>query len=314
LKKQLTLAVTIVFAILSTTANAFIEASRQHFQEENKEKPTILWLIEDNHENLSLTTDKTSSTSTSTYTESLVLSQLNNYQIQFQKVSARQINLTIKNHKNICTASRIKNNERERYSLFSTPQNIYLSYKLYRLKQSKSVPNSAINNKGDIISLKKLFMAEPNKVLALADGISYGKFFDKAISELNSKNVYLRSGVKRADAISKMLVSKRIDYILYFPTVLSSVIDKSIELESYNIAKAEPYILGHFTCSKNELGQQVINDINKILFRAYQTPEFYHAHSQWLLPADLMILNQHFPKIFNVPIPSFNPKKSPASI
>jgi uncharacterized protein (TIGR02285 family) len=314
LKKTIILLIAILFNAVSIAASASIEINSHHFQEKNKTKPTILWLIEDNLENVNLTTDKAPNTSTSTYTENLVLSQLNNYQINFQRVSARRTDLTIKNHNNICTASKIKNKSRQQYSLFSTPQNLYLGYKLYRLKQQTPLPNDVINEQGEIISLKKLFMAEPNKVLAIADGISYGKFFDEAISELKPNNVYVRSGVKRAEAISKMLISKRIDYILYFPAVLNKVIDKDIQLESYNIANAEPYILGHFTCSKNELGQQVINDINKILFKAYQTTEFYHAHSQGLRPADLTILNQHFPNIFNIPLSVIMPKNLSSSI
>ena len=271
-------------------------------------KPEILWLIEDNIENFNANINtginKEKINSTSTYTEKLILSQLKGFNIEFQTVPAKRANYVIKNNNNVCVTSRIKNSKREQYSIFSTPQNLYLTYKLYRLANStEPIPAEVFNNKGEIISLSALFSAQPNKLLTIADGISYGKFFDNEINKLRSKNVYSRSGVKRAEAISKMLTKKRIDYILYFPTVFNLIMNKETAIESYSIANAQPYILGHISCSKSKLGQQVIDKINIILHNAYQTEEFYQAHYQWIHPQDKKLLDQYYPEVFGV-VPS----------
>lgn len=260
-------------------------------------KTQIIWLYEDTTENIALLDYHNYSLNTSSpsiYTEQLVLSQLDNYEIKLQKTSLKRLNTELKNSTNSCAANRIKTPERQEFSLFSTPQNIYLSHKLYRLAQKKPLPKEVLNEHGEIISLKNLFEYFPSKVLGTGDDASYGDFLDAEIAKLNDANVYVRGGGKRLSSLNEMLMKKRLDFLLFYPNDINLLTSNTIELESYSIAGSTPYMLGHFTCSKSEIGQQVINDINKILAKAYQSKNFYQVYQQWLLPADFKKLNNYF--------------------
>jgi len=281
-----------IFAVLVFTNFLFINSLRA------KEKVNLIWLIEDSKENLTIGTPFAADTSTSTFTEDLVLSGLKKYNIELQRVSMKRIDAELKNKNNACAASRIKTKERETYSIYSTPQNIYLSHKIYRLANDKPLSSSIFNENGDIKSLYALFSHYQDKTLAIADAVSYGLFLDDQIAHLNPKSLYNRGGGRRIIAINEMLFKKRVDFILYYPTEINILTPKAQQLESYHISGTEPYILGHFTCSKSKLGKQVISDINKLLFKAYSSNEFYQAHSRWLLPSDIQKLNQYYIEIF----------------
>jgi len=263
-----------------------------------KDKPEIIWLIEDSKENSTIGTPLATNTSTSTYTEDLILSGLTNYKIELQRVSMKRIDAQLKSTRNACVASRIKTKKRETYSIYSSPQNIYLSHKIYRLANEKPLSPNVFNENGDIKSLYALFSHYQDKTLAIADAVSYGLLLDEQIAHLKPKTLYNRGGGRRILAINEMLFKSRVDFILYYPTEINILTPKSKKLESYHIAGSEPFILGYFTCSKSKLGEQVILDINKLLSSAYLSKAFYHAHSRWLLPSDIQKLNRYYIKIF----------------
>lgn len=259
----------------------------------------LIWLVEDSEENKVLEVGVISSTSTSTYTESIILSQLSTlYTINLQRVSMKRIDLSLNHHENACVASRVKNTTRLQYSLYSTPQNIYLGHKLYRLASSKPLDENIFNDKREIISLKTLFSIYPKKILAIPDAISYGDQLDEQIENLEPENIYLRGGIQRVVAIREMLYKKRVDFMMYYPTEMQLLTGKDFPLESYSIANITPYILGFFSCAKGTFGEHVISQINEMLDKAYKTEEFYNSHTRWLLKQDIPLLNRHYIEIF----------------
>ncbi len=236
--------------------------------------------------------------SPSTYTEHLVLSQLKNYNIKLKYTSVKRLNTEIKNSTNTCAANKIKTKERSQYSVFSTPQNIYLSHKLYRLAQGSPLPSEVFNKQGEIISLDTLFQYLPNLVIGIGDDVSYGEYLDSEVNKLDSANIYNRGGGKRVFALNEMLFRKRVDFILFYPSEINLIAPKSQHVESYTIAGTLPYVLGYFACSNSELGKKVIANINKTLANAYQTEDFYKAYKKWLIPSDFNKLNEYFIKEF----------------
>lgn len=266
-------------------------------------KESITWLYENSKENIYLLQypqiNPDVSASPSVYTEQLILNklklnQLKQYNIKLQPTSVKRINAEIKNSKNTCAANRIKTNSREKFSVFSSPQNIYLSHKLYRLPQDLPPPLSLFNNEEKIISLVDFFDHYQQLVLGIGDEVSYGSFIDNEIGKVNINNIYKRGGSDHLFALTKMMLAKRIDFILSYPNEIKLNLPENQQLESYRISGSTPYILGYFTCSKSELGRQVISDINKILANEYLKSDFHKVYQQWLLPEDMPELNKYF--------------------
>ena len=265
-------------------------------------KESIIWLYEDSKENYALvkypTTLPDISSSPAVYTEQLILNQLKKYNLKLRPTSVKRINAEIKNSTNTCAANRIKTKDRESFSVFSTPQNIYLSHKLYRLSQDVSPPENLFNKNGKITSLADFLNYYQELVLGIGDAVSYGNFIDEELDKVSKNNIYKRGGSDHLFALTNMMLAKRINFILSYPDEIKFNLPENQKLDSYRIAGSTPYILGHFTCSNSEFGKKVIKDINEILAKEYLKKDFYKVYKNWLLPEDMPELDKYFSNEF----------------
>jgi uncharacterized protein (TIGR02285 family) len=265
----------------------------------------VTWVIEDTLEWESYLNNKPATTSSET--SMIIIDGLvkMGYRVKFVKATRGRAEIILRTEENVCMGDRIKTPDRESYSFFSAPHDLYLGQQLYRLAQSSPLNSKVLNNREEVIDLASLFYHYPNQVLATASGTSYGIKLDKQIAALNPDNVFIRSGGKRAVSLAKMLLRKRIDYIIYYPQEINEIKQSDIKLESYTIAGSPLYFLGHVACSKSKAGKQIITHIDDILKQAYRTKEFYQAHEKWLMVGDINKLRQYFNEVFNY-LPSKN--------
>lgn len=57
--------------------------------------------------------------------------------------------------------------------------------------------------------------------------------------------------------------------------------EQKSQLEQYAIDGAPPYLIAYMSCSKGEFGEKVIQDINNLLIKMYQSDDYYQAHKKW---------------------------------
>jgi len=274
-----------ISALFSTLAHSDHVHEKMH-----KEK--IIWLVEDKLENIDLLTKNSAETSTASYIENLIIQKLTLYNVKIERVTAPRITRILHTKDNVCVANRAETPERKQYSLFSDPQSFYLTHKLYRFNQTSALPSQLLNSKGEIKDLADVFKVLPAKTIGLAQDVSFGNFLDQQIKKIKPANIYYRGGNQRVVALSSMLYKSRVDFVLALPVDLTPNEAQKQLIEQYTIAGAPPYLIAHFNCSKSQLGQRVINDINKILANVYQTKDYYQAHKKWFSDkqlADLQI-------------------------
>ena len=267
--------------------------------EASQSQQDIIWLVEDKIENKDLLTKKSPESSTASYIENLVIQQLTPYRVQVKRMTTSRINRILSTEDNICVANRGNTQERREYSLFSDPQSFYLTHKLYRFNQKTPLPRQLFNDKGEIKSLPEVFQVLPTQTIGIAKDVSLGKFFDQQIKEIPSNNIYYRGGTHRVVAMESMLYKSRVDFLLALPVDINPDQTQKQHLEQYTVAGAPPYLIAHFNCSKSEIGQKIIKDINNILAKLYQSKEYFQAHKRWFTDkqlADLQLfLAQKFP-------------------
>ena len=244
-------------------------------------KEKIIWLVEDKKENIDLLAKKTPDTSTASYIESSVISQLTQYDVELSRGSMTRAIHYLKTKDNVCVANRFNLPERREYSIFSNPQSFYISHKLYRYNQSTPLPKLLFNTNGEIKSIPAVFKALPQSTIGAAQAVSFGPFLDKQIEQLDAKNVYYRGGTNRVTALEAMLYKDRIQLLLALPFDVNPTSEQSPLLEQYTIEGNPPYSIAHINCSDSELGHKVIKDINKILASMYKTSDYYLAHRKW---------------------------------
>jgi uncharacterized protein (TIGR02285 family) len=255
-------------------------AQSDHIHEQVSKKK-IIWLVEDKVENRDLLTKTSAETSTASYIENLIIQQLSQYNVKIERVTASRMNRVLKTNDNACVANRASTPERRQYSLFSDPQSFYLTHKLYRFNPKLDLPSQLLNAEGEIKDLADVFKILPAKTMGLAQDVSFGTFLDQQIQKIKPENIYYRGGNKRVVALSSMLYKSRVDFVLALPVDITPNKAQQQLIEQYTIAGAPPYLIAHFNCSKGPLGQAVINDINKILAKVYQTKDYYQAHKKW---------------------------------
>jgi len=244
-------------------------------------KEKIIWLVEDKSENLNLLDKMSPSNSAATSVERHIIFSLTQYDIEVKRVSMKRINRFLKSNPNACVSNRAKLKEREVYSYYSFPQSFYLTHKLYRFNQYTPLLPSLINEQGELNSIKALFDSQPNQYIGLADGVSFGRYLDSKIAQLSTDNVYYRGGTYRVSALESMLYAGRVDYLLALPVDMNPSLVQQSKLEQYNVAGAPPFVIAHFSCSKTELGKQVINDINRHLLGTYSEDNFDEINGSW---------------------------------
>ena len=227
------------------------------------------------------------------------------YELSFQVVQIPRINLLLQTKKNACVSNRIKTPQRQRYSIYSTPIDLYLGYHLYYLKSKDDIPKTLLDKNNRLISLTSLFKTFPDRVLAISKGRSYGKYFDEQFTTLDKKNLYSRGGSNRYESIGKMLLKGRIDYLVEFPEAINTEMNleqNKLDLKAVGIVNSPKYILGHVACSDTPTGHKIINRINKILAELYPKEAFYQAHTRYLNNTDIPVFNRYYQQVFHTTI------------
>lgn len=268
-------------------------------------KTEILWLTDDKEDEKNYFEDNQVSIGTDTI--NLVLKALKGYQLTFQLVSIPRINLLLKSTDNICVANRVKTKERALSNIFSLPLNIYPGLRLYYMDKYSDIPRSLFNQNDELNSLSELFNKRSGKVIGFSKGRSFGMYLDKQISQIPNVNIFLRAGIGRYEALMQMLLKKRIDYLIDFPTevkqqmdlvVLNPDINSSANITSVAIANSPQFIFGRIACTKTVVGEAFINEVNKILLTLYKTPDFYQAHARYINKNDLKAFKLLFQQEF----------------
>ena len=277
---------------------------------EDESKIPILWLTDDiaDKENYI----ENNQISIGTDTSNLVLNALTKYQFEFQLAPIPRINLLLKSTENICVGNRVKTKERALNNIFSLPINIYPGLRLYYLNKESGVPKSLLNEDDEINSLAKFFEKQPNKVLGISKGRSFGKYLDDQISQIPKSNIILRGGNGRYEALVYMLLKNRIDFLIDFPTEHKRKVDIAVsitnthsivDIKSLAIANSPKLISGRIACTKSAFGKAFIAEVDKILLTLYQEPSFYQAHARYInksdLPAFKTSFNSYFQRLIN---------------
>ena len=269
----------------------------------------IHWFSDDVQDNVKLTTPITQPISISVDTTRLLMNALEHYQFNIEFAQIPSISLLLKKLPNSCAPNRLKTTKRLAENLYSLPLNLYLDLHIYYKKESghPALPQAAINEKNQLVSLASLFTGKNAYTLGVDNGRSFGDFLDKQIAALDSHNLIIRKGGQRSTSLANMLIKNRIDFVLDYPISMKNALKnhpESVELTSLEVAGNQQYIVGYVACNKGDIGKKVIEDINAALRKLYHQYSFYQAHIRYLDKADIADFNRAYNVIYKAEIPS----------
>lgn len=234
----------------------------------------------------------------------LLFGELSQLPIDVQIMPIARLNLRLKATPNGCAISRVKTTARLKENVFSLPMSLYMGLRLYFLPSTQMNANLS-DDKNRLKSLKTMFDTYPTRVLGTNRGRSYGEKLDHQMALLDRSNLVERGGKNSEVSASKMLLRKRVDYLIEFPVFIKLMMDAEPSkptLASWGIADSTAYIIGHIACAKTDTGKAFIRQIDEALMRMYQTPAFYQAHIRYLDASDIPQFNQYFEQVFKVKV------------
>ncbi len=177
-----------------------------------------------------------------------------------------------------CTFYHLKTPERTNRYIFSYPTDIFLGVKLYQHKSSKPIDERFLDNEGRLLSVSNFFNDKTNDAnLLLMSGKSYGFELDQQIKEINPISKIMISGESPNKAFLGMFLKKRVDYIIYYPTVFLHFPEEAKTLRSYPIKGSRPYMFGRIMCNNTATSQDFITRVNQVLKKLYSSDEFLNA-------------------------------------
>lgn len=131
------------------------------------------------------------------------------------------------------------------------------------------------------ISLRSLFGSD------LHGGVAPGRYSD-TINQLIGEYMEVAnfSVTPKYDSLVKMLVNRRVDYIIEYDPVVAyfekvRVIKEPVH--SYGITEMgkETFLPVHIGCPNNDWGRKVIADVNRVLSVEFSTPDFLGKRLRW---------------------------------
>ncbi|MEJ6475480.1 TIGR02285 family protein [Pseudoalteromonas piscicida] len=180
-----------------------------------------------------------------------------------------------------CMISLYKTTERQKHIAFSDEYStIGLSTSIALRKdiaQSLGLNNSAVD-------LEKLVTTHGLNV-GIAANRSFGEQLDSLLASLPNDQVTVRPGRDALASLTVMLLKKRVDIILGYPSehhYHKLNVDKHDELTQVRINAYSQITSGFAGCNNNTVGKTQIAAISEALKKVHQDEQFRLAMSRWL--------------------------------
>ncbi|MFT6896157.1 MAG: hypothetical protein ACJA13_000554 [Paraglaciecola sp.] len=210
--------------------------------------------------------------------DKLTIDTLPEYHHTFEfSTSDRYANI-MATEKEFCTTDLLRSPQREKYMLYSNIRLYILSNGLLA-REGDTRLDPYLNDEGEI-ELKQILRSK--LALGLNEKRVYGAGIDNLLQDLGNQSPIAFTGNENKTA--QLLVMKRFDYTLGFPTEIG-LIEQDAKLQHrvvyFPIAGETRLLPTYVSCRKSALGQQIINKINQ-RFRIENDDAITEAYLSWV--------------------------------
>lgn len=185
-------------------------------------------------------------------------------------------------NKNFCFAGLTRDKHKEKFIQFSTAYIKILPNELIIRTKDKKRFKSYISSKNDV-NLHRLLQNSGFGFGYIKDR-SYTKNIDRLILINDDKKHLFERKVKDDYAgLIKLLSQKKFDYTIEYPTIVSYVkkdLNIDTDFSMYPIMNSKKLVNLYVGCSKNEFGNEVIKEVNKIIEKNEMM--FIEFYKTWL--------------------------------
>lgn len=188
--------------------------------------------------------------------------QLPHYDMKTVDMSRKRFWHELQNRQNYCEVGSQITNERQQYAHFSIPISLSPPAKIVL-----NLSSWEALGKPDSVSLVAL-LSNRKLTGGAVSTRSYGSTLDSVLEIFESDiNANISRQVIELDSLFSMLAMNRLDFIIEHEGLVRSFLQKQSlhNLKIVAIEEEGKYHTMHVVCTKNTWGEQVIEDINKVL-------------------------------------------------
>ena len=213
--------------------------------------------------------------------------QLKDCQHSYESGNYERILRMIQKKENACCIPLYKTPEREPFIEFSIPYQIVLSNALIIQKTDRKKIAPFINRDGKV-ALEDL-LANGFRV-GVAKGRIYRGIIDEIIKKYRNTTSIVEhdSPEQMINSLMVMMTGGRIDALIAYP-MEAQYVAKSMDLEviSLPVKGMDDYGLTSVGCSKTATGKEIIRQLNTIILKNRNKPDFMEYTEHWLDPSAL---------------------------
>jgi uncharacterized protein (TIGR02285 family) len=222
--------------------------------------------------------DKTKKAGYCDLIDKLTIDTLPEYHHTFEFSTLGRYANIMKTEKEFCTTDLLRSPQREKYMVYSNTRLYILSNGLLA-REGDTRLDPYLNDEGEI-ELKQILRSK--LVLGLNERRIYGAGIDNLLRDLGNTSPIAFTTIENKTA--QLLVMKRFDYTLGFPTEIG-LIEQDAKLQRqvvfFPIAGKTRLLPTYVSCRKSKLGQQIINKINQ-RFRIENDQAITQAYLSWI--------------------------------
>jgi uncharacterized protein (TIGR02285 family) len=202
-----------------------------------------------------------------------------------------------------CTGKKIVTPRRAAITaVTSLPQLFSPGLRLYVYKGSAFADNIAARYQTDAtLSLQQLAISYPRLIFAAVAGRSYTEALDQVFTNMRQQNrLWQRSAEDMASGVTQMLANGRVDAIVEYPNIVSSLFASSDQLPfaSYNIKESAAFIDGYIMCSNTTEGKLLAQRFSSAIADASQQVSYLQAHLRWFPATEHAAMVQYYNKLY----------------
>ena len=195
--------------------------------------------------------------------------------------ASRAVHELAKQNSNYCMISLYKTPKRSRYIAFTENHSTTGLSTSAALTKETAKSLALGNNAIDFDALMK----QHKLTVGVAANRSFGTEIDATLASLDQQQLLIRPGRDTLESLTVMLLRKRVDIILGYPSehhYHKVKLDKQNRLTQVRLQLASQLTKGYSGCNNNELGRQHIAAIDKALQQVHQDEQYRLAMSRWL--------------------------------
>ncbi|MGY3917006.1 transporter substrate-binding domain-containing protein [Aeromonas australiensis] len=205
----------------------------------------------------------------------LIQAELPEYEHEKKFLPIKRVILAMESGANVICITFLKDDEVSKIANYSVATMILPPHVIVTRKEV----SSKLKSKMSLIEMKN-----GRLVMSIPDGRHFSEEISRQIRAFPRDDLHIRNG-DHFRGIARMIVSGRVDYTIAYPFELKYIQSANSNMHTLSKIKIDgndKFIPAYAITPKSVFGNDLIDKVNRALYRIRDTPEYKSAHVSWI--------------------------------